>query len=47
MLSNFNYFIFGILTGIYVSQNYHVPNISRYIDMSINYVRKIEVENRK
>ena len=47
MFDKFNYVAFGILTGIYVSQNYNIPELAFYIDMAFNYIRKLEEENRK
>ena len=39
---NFNSFIFGALSGIYIAQSYDVPNIKQYGDKFIKYLKSIE-----
>ena len=47
MLSKFNLLIIGVITGVYITQNYNVPKISKYIDETIKYFKKLEKDNKK
>ena len=47
MLTKFNFLMIGIVTGIYITQNYNVPKITKYIDETIKYFKKIEKDSRK
>ena len=46
-MSSFNMYLLGIVSGIYITQNYNVPKIKTYIDYLYSYVKKLEKENRK
>ena len=35
-------YIIGIICGIYLSQNYHTPDINYWVNMIIGYVKNLE-----
>ena len=47
MFSKFNFLIAGLITGVYISQNYNIPEITYYITYVLDCVRKLEKESRK
>jgi len=39
--------VFGVFFGIYLSQNYNIPNIKYYCDKGYEYLKDLEEQNRK
>ena len=47
MISKFTFFITGGIFGIYVAQNYNIPDIKKYIENSLSLAQTIEESFRK
>ena len=41
-MNNFFVFICGNITGIYISQNYKIPNIKKMSDKVLDYINSLE-----
>ena len=41
-MNNFLIFIFGNLSGIYICQNYKIPNLKKVSENIIDYLEKFE-----
>ena len=46
-MSNIFSFSVGIITGIYISQNYTVPRIKPYIEKIFEEIKEIESSSKK
>jgi hypothetical protein len=40
-------FMFGTLSGIYIAQNYNVPNIKKLAEFSLSMAKQMEETHRK
>lgn len=40
-------FIIGTVTGIYVDQNYNIPHIITFVNIAIEWAKKMEENMRK
>ena len=47
MISNFTFFITGGICGIYIAQNYNVPDVKKYFENSLSMAKTIEESFRK
>ena len=41
-MNNFLVFVLGNITGIYISQNYKIPNVKKITDKIVNYIESLE-----
>lgn len=41
-MSKFIIFIFGNITGVYISQNYKIPNIKKMSEKVLDYINSLE-----
>lgn len=46
-MSNFNLFLVGVACGVYLDQNYDVPNISVIVNKIEKYMKSIEKDSKK
>ena len=46
-MTKFIHYFSGIITGIYISQNYNVPNLNKTFDYLLNQISYFEKNNRK
>jgi hypothetical protein len=44
-MSKYAYFFTGIITGVYISQNYNVPNLIQSINMLSKQISYYEKQN--
>jgi hypothetical protein len=47
MISNLTLFITGGICGIYIAQNYNIPNVKKYIENSVSIAKNVEESFRK
>ena len=47
MFGSLTWFATGTVIGVYVAQNYQVPNVRRYVDQFKMYAEQLEEANRK
>ena len=47
MISNFTFFITGGICGIYIAQNYNIPDVKKYIEHSVSMAKTVEESFRK
>jgi len=47
MISNFTFFLTGGICGVFIAQNYNIPNVKKYIERSILIAKKVEESCRK
>ena len=45
-MSNFVSFIFGTCSGIYIAQNYDIPDIKIATDKILGYLNSLEKKNK-
>ena len=41
-MNNLFVFVLGNITGMYISQNYNIPNIKKMTDKFIKYIESLE-----
>ncbi len=46
-MGRFFVFIIGTICGIYITQNYEVPNVKFMVDKTLHYIKDIEKDSRK
>ena len=46
-MSNLLSFIGGSMFGVYISQNYEIPNVKKTGQILMDYIKSLEKENKK